>query len=119
MAKVLAEKGVPEGCWDAIVPSGDIARSYVAERAFQNVFHIGPERYLEDADSIRSYLSVLDEAEAIFCTGLIRDREESADDYREFLRPAAERRMPFICANPDLVVDVGGVLLPCAGAIGV
>jgi HAD superfamily hydrolase (TIGR01459 family) len=25
--------------------------------------------------------------------------------------------MPLVCANPDLVVDVGGVLFPCAGAV--
>lgn len=114
---VLAEKGVPEDCWDAIVPSGDIARVYAAERAYHSVYHLGPDRYLEDADPIRSYLSELDDAAAIFCTGLVRDREESADDYRVFLRPAAERNMPFVCANPDLVVDVGGVLLPCAGSL--
>ena len=115
--KVLAEKGVPEGCWDAIVPSGDIARAYVAECAFRSVYHLGPERYLDGADNARLNLSALDEAEAIFCSGLIRDREESAEDYREMLRPAARRELPFVCANPDLVVDVGGDLLPCAGAI--
>jgi ribonucleotide monophosphatase NagD (HAD superfamily) len=27
--------------------------------------------------------------------------------------------MPFVCANPDLVVDVGGIRYPCAGAVGV
>ena len=115
--RVLAEKGVPPDCWDAIVPSGDIARNYVAERAFGSVYHLGPERYLDGDDSDRLKLSAIDDAEAIFCTGLIRDREESAEDYVEFLRPAAARNLPFVCANPDLVVDVGGVLLPCAGAI--
>ncbi|MBO0742206.1 MAG: HAD hydrolase-like protein, partial [Hyphomicrobiaceae bacterium] len=27
------------------------------------------------------------------------------------------RALPFVCANPDLIVDVGAVQLPCAGSI--
>ena len=30
---------------------------------------------------------------------------------------ALARELPFVCANPDLVVDVGGKLYLCAGAI--
>jgi HAD superfamily hydrolase (TIGR01459 family) len=33
------------------------------------------------------------------------------------LEEALTLRLPFVCANPDLVVDVGGTLLYCAGAI--
>ena len=59
----------------------------------------------------------LDEAEAILCTGLNDDRSETADDYRPLLEKARARNLPFVCANPDLVVDVGGRQYLCAGAI--
>src|SRR5690606_14441053 len=60
----------------------------------------------------------ISEAEAIACTGLVDDRRETAEDYRERLEAARARRLPLVCANPDLVVHVGPDLLPCAGAIG-
>ena len=52
------------------------------------------------------------------CTGLVDDRRETADDYRDLLVAARDRTLPLVCANPDLVVHVGPDLLPCAGAIG-
>ena len=52
------------------------------------------------------YTVLLDDAEAIVCTGLVDDHTETGEDYRDRLRDAAERKLPFVCANPDLVVDV-------------
>ena len=117
VAKVLAEKDVPENCWDAIVPSGDQAVAYARRHKLSLVHHIGPDRDLDVFDDSGLERVPLDDAEAIFCTGLIRDREETGEDYRARLLPALERKLTLICANPDLVVDVGGTLLPCAGAI--
>ena len=117
VANVLAEKDVPENCWDAIVPSGDQAVAYARRNRLSKVHHIGPDRDLDVFDDSGLQRVSLDDAEAIFCTGLIRDLEETGEDYRERLLPALERKHTLICANPDLVVDVGGTLLPCAGAI--
>ena len=55
------------------------------------------------------------EAQAIVATGLDDDRSDVAEDYRPLLEDALQRRLPFVCANPDLVVDVGGTLYLCAG----
>lgn len=117
VARVLAEKHVPEDCWDAIVASGGIAVSHATERGFARVHHIGPDRDLDVFDGSGMERVALDDAEAIFCTGLRHDRRETGEDYRSELAGAAARRLPLICANPDLVVDVGSVRLPCAGAI--
>lgn len=35
------------------------------------------------------------------------------------LAPFAQRGIDMVCANPDIVVDRGGKLIPCAGAIAV
>ena len=51
------------------------------------------------------------------CTGLFDDRAETPDDYVERLRAMAARRLPFVCANPDLVVHRGADLVYCAGAL--
>ena len=39
------------------------------------------------------------------------------DDYRPVLAQMQKRQLPFICANPDRVVGIGGILYPCAGAL--
>ena len=117
VANVLASKDVPENCWDAIISSGDLARNHSAEQGFAKVHHIGPERDLDVFENSGLTRVSLDEAKAIFCTGLVHDRRETGEDYRPRLETAIARALPFVCANPDLVVDVGGDLLPCAGAI--
>jgi HAD superfamily hydrolase (TIGR01459 family) len=114
---VLAEKGVPEESWDAIVASGGIALAHAHGKGYQTVHHIGPDRDLDIFDETHLKRVALDEADAILCTGLIHDRRETGEDYRDRLAGPARRKLPLICANPDLVVDVGGTMLPCAGAI--
>jgi HAD superfamily hydrolase (TIGR01459 family) len=59
----------------------------------------------------------LDEASYVLCTGLFDDTVETPDDYAERLRAMAARRLPLICANPDLVVHRGADLIYCAGAL--
>jgi len=118
VADMLASKQVPTSAWDDIVSSGDLALDHVAARGFQTLHCIGPQdRDRAFFSALRARSVPLAEAEAIICTGLNDDRNETPDDYRPLLEAALARRLPFVCANPDLVVDVGGTLLFCAGAI--
>ncbi|MGO4683848.1 TIGR01459 family HAD-type hydrolase [Hyphomicrobium sp. 2TAF46] len=118
VADMLASKRVPTSAWDDIVSSGDLALDHVAARGFQTLHCIGPQdRDQAFFSALRARSVPLAEAEAIICTGLNDDRNETPDDYRPLLETALARRLPFVCANPDLVVDVGGTLLFCAGAI--
>ncbi len=117
VAEVLAEKRVRRDSWDAIVSSGDIALAHIAERGYSRVLHIGTERDLPLFETEPAARVPLEDAQAIVCTGLEDDRNETAETYRPLLERALARRLPFICANPDLVVDVGGELLPCAGIV--
>jgi HAD superfamily hydrolase (TIGR01459 family) len=119
VAEMLDSRHVPRSAWDDIVSSGDIALAHVEERGFKRLFCVGPkDRDQAFFSALRARSVLLPEAEAIICTGLNDDRHEMPDDYRGLLREALARRLPFVCANPDLVVDVGGTLLYCAGAIG-
>jgi HAD superfamily hydrolase (TIGR01450 family) len=59
----------------------------------------------------------LAEAEAIVCTGLVDDANETVESYRPQIEEGVARALPFVCANPDLVVDVGSKRYLCAGSI--
>jgi HAD superfamily hydrolase (TIGR01459 family) len=118
VATMLDERRVPRSAWDDIVSSGDIALAHLEERGFERLHCIGPlDRDQALFAALKARSVPLADAEAIICTGLTRDRSEKPDDYRDLLKEALARRLPFVCANPDLVVDVGGTLLYCAGAI--
>ena len=57
------------------------------------------------------------DAAAIVCAGFVDDENETPDDYREQLTYFADRGLPMVCANPDLIVERGHRLIPCAGAL--
>lgn len=118
VADMLESRHVPQSAWDDIVSSGDIALAHVDERGFERLFCVGPkDRDQALFSALRGRSVSLSEAEAIICTGLNDERRETPGDYSGLLQEAHSRRLPFVCANPDLVVDVGGTLLYCAGAI--
>ena len=61
--------------------------------------------------------ATIEEADYIVCTGLMDDETETAEDYRRMMTQARQRKLPLICANPDIVVERGDRLIYCAGAI--
>lgn len=118
VADMLASKGVPDTAYDDIVSSGDIALRHIAKEQFKAVYSIGPrDRDSALFNAIDADFTDLAGADAIICTGLNDDLIEVAEDYDSQLEQALARRLPFVCANPDKYVDVGGKLYLCAGAI--
>ncbi len=115
--------GLALDAFDAIVTSGDVTISLIADRIQMCVHHIGAERDLTlfKAASLRAGATVkltdLERADYVVCTGLFDDNVETPDDYETVLRRVAERGLPFICANPDLIVHRGDKLVYCAGAL--
>jgi HAD superfamily hydrolase (TIGR01459 family) len=112
----LASLGVPEEAYDDIVTSGDVTRALIAQNA-RMIFHIGPDRDMSLYDGLDVELAEEREASAVVCTGLFDDDTESPDDYSEMLQRLRARNLPFICANPDIVVERGDRLVYCAGAL--
>ncbi|WP_102222772.1 TIGR01459 family HAD-type hydrolase [Acidimangrovimonas sediminis] len=120
--KQLDRLGVPRDCYDAIASSGDAAQEAIAGGAVgRKVFHLGPEkdlplfRTLPEATQVE--LVPLAQAEGIVCTGPFDDRTETPEDYRAMFLEARTRGLPFLCANPDIVVDLGETRIYCAGAL--
>lgn len=109
--------GVPRAAYDAIVTSGDVTREMLEARPGARLFHLGPERDLGTFDGLDLTLAPLEEADVVVCTGLLDDEVETPEDYRDTLAAMKARDLPFICANPDLVVERGDKLIYCAGAI--
>jgi HAD superfamily hydrolase (TIGR01459 family) len=116
--RVLEKTGVRRDAWDAIVSSGDIALAHIAEKGYRRMHWVGPsERDYALYVRLPAPQVALAEAEAIVCTGLRNDRTETVDDYRGLIEEGVALELPLVCANPDLVVDVGTTRLTCAGSI--
>ena len=116
--RVLERTGVRRDAWDAIVSSGDIALAHIAERGYRLLHRVGPAR--RDSrlfQRLPGPPAALHEADAIVCTGLVDDANEQVESYRPLIETGVSRRLPFVCANPDLVVDVGDKRYLCAGSI--
>jgi HAD superfamily hydrolase (TIGR01459 family) len=113
----LRKLGVADETYDAIVSSGDLTRHFVADHPGKKIFWLGPERDNSIYRGLDAVIGPLEQADYIICTGLFDDETESAEDYRAMMLQARERKLPMICANPDIVVERGDRLIYCAGAI--
>ena len=108
--------GVADETYDRIVTSGDVTRHLIAEGP-KKVFLLGPERDMPLFEGLDVEVVPAQEAEAIVCTGFFDDEKEVPEDYTDMLTAFVKRDVPFICANPDLVVERGHRIIPCAGAV--
>jgi HAD superfamily hydrolase (TIGR01459 family) len=113
----LRKLGVADEIYDAIVSSGDLTRHFVGDHPGKKMFWLGPERDSSIYRGLDAVIAPLEQADYIVCTGLFDDETESAEDYRGMMLQARERKLPLICANPDIVVERGDRLIYCAGAI--
>jgi HAD superfamily hydrolase (TIGR01459 family) len=110
--------GVSRDAYDDIVSSGDVSRSLIEEWAGKPILHIGPQRDLPVFAGLRAQPGAsVDGAAVAVCTGLYDDETETPDNYKTMLETLRARKVPMICANPDLQVDRGGRMIYCAGAI--
>jgi len=113
----LRKLSVSDETYDAIVSSGDLTRNFVAGHSNQKMFRVGPERDNSIYRGLDPIIAPLQEADYIVCTGLFDDETESAENYRPMLEKALARKLPMVCANPDIVVERGDRLIYCAGAV--
>ena len=121
----MAELGValdPDRCpFDSVVTSGDVTRGLIAD-ATGPVFHVGPTRDHTLYEGLDVSLAEEGEARTIVCTGLFSDEAGVSDadepeNYHPLWKRLAARDLPFLCANPDIVVERGHRLEWCAGAL--
>jgi len=124
VGKQLDGIGVPRDCWDVITTSGDSARAAMFRGTVgSKVWFIGSERDL----SVFEPLKIIDDpvgiirvepqnAEGIVCCGP-ENPYADPEVYRSRFASLAERDVPLLCFNPDIVVDYGARRQWCAGAL--
>lgn len=112
----LEQLDVDRNAWDRVVTSGDVTRTVIRSGP-SRIFHLGPERDITLYEGLNVSLESEEAAEAIVCTGFFDDETETPEDYAEMLARFERRGLPFVCANPDIVVERGDRLIWCAGAL--
>ncbi len=130
VVKQLDAMGCPRDAWDEVASSGDAAQHALLTGAVgRRVHHIGAEKdlpfFTDFADDLQPLLKTeqpiervaLSDATGIVCTGLVDDLTETPDDYRAQLLMGKTLGLPMLCANPDIIVDMGHRRLYCAGAL--
>jgi HAD superfamily hydrolase (TIGR01459 family) len=124
VARRITQIGVPEDTYHHVMSSGEEAWQYLRRRddpfyatLGRRCLHICSDRDLEIRDGLD--LEFFDQAEwadFILNTGPA-EWDDTIEDYAPLLRRCLERRLPMVCANPDLVVMHGAKLALCAGAL--
>lgn len=113
---------VPRSAYDDVATSGDVTIAHILEAGCPPLFNIGPSgeialyREAERVSGRRLRLVGVEEAELAVCIGL-DETGEAPDDYDATLAALATRGLDLVCANPDIVVEVGEERVWCAGAI--
>ncbi len=122
----LAGMGIGRNRYHHVMTSGEAAHDALRDRddpwhaaLGRRLFHIGPERD-RDVHLGLGYTEVPtpEEADFVLNTGIVTFGETVAD-YEPVLAACARRRLPMVCANPDLVVMVGPQMVVCAGSLAV
>ncbi|MFN4128726.1 MAG: TIGR01459 family HAD-type hydrolase [Paracoccaceae bacterium] len=129
VVKQLDAMGLPRDTWDDVATSGDATQAaMLSGAAGPRVHHIGAPKdepfftdFEDDLADMAAKADItrvsLDQATGVVCTGLLDDGTETPDDYRGKLLLSKARGLKMLCANPDIIVDMGDKRLYCAGAL--
>ncbi|MDJ0449794.1 TIGR01459 family HAD-type hydrolase [Methylocystis sp. JR02] len=115
--------GLPEDTFDDLVSAGELTLREIVSRKGQACYHLGPPRdnglFEEAGRRLGAPVAKVspEEADYVVCTGLFAEREEIPQDYDERLAALKARDLTMLCANPDIVVAIGGDIVYCAGAL--
>jgi HAD superfamily hydrolase (TIGR01459 family) len=122
IAARLAGLGLERGCYDHLVSSGEAT---IAAFRQPDAWHAALGRtyvLIAPADGEfllqgLGYTRVEDPGEAAFVLNTGATPGTDLAHFETALRACARRRLPMICANPDLVVRIAGREVMCAGTI--
>ncbi|MFT4090925.1 MAG: TIGR01459 family HAD-type hydrolase [Asticcacaulis sp.] len=119
LEKQLNDLGVFDDAYNAIVSSGDATRQFLSDYApTGSAWVVGPDRDKPLYEGLNIDLSgTPDTAAFISCTGLYDDEADQLSDYQAAFKTAAARQLPFVCANPDRIVQRGDQIILCAGSL--
>ena len=107
----LLKLGFEAGSWDHFVSSGEVAWRIFKDMADSGALRAGTKCLLISRDGDRSAVEGLplvltergEDAELVLIAASEGDRYD-LDHYRELLGPAAARKVPCFCTNPDRIM---------------
>src|SRR6185312_11239155 len=109
--------GIAPDSYDEIVTSGIATRLDLERRRPRAMYHLGPERDRGIFAGLGIEETDIEGADIVLNSGLFDDDVETPDDYKDSLAEMKARGLLMLCANPDWVVQRGGKLIWCAGAL--
>ncbi len=124
LEQAMTSMGIARALYDEVISSGEAAYRALLRRDEAAVgrlgprcYHMGPERDRGMVEGIPfEGTDDIEAADFILATGLDWD-DDTLEPYEPALATGARRKLPMICANPDLVVIRGGKRVLCAGAL--
>ena len=116
VASQLEQLGLPLTGYDRILTSGDVTRDFFASRLASAVFDVGPG----DARPILKGMDIrftgVETADFEVSSGAVEGTAK-LEDFRRPLSTMYERDLLLVCANPDIVTNIGEQRVYCSGAV--
>ena len=117
--------GITKQHYDKLLTSGELTSNYIKKSSIDkiNIFHIGGKLHHSIYKSILGHKKLNIEnkeilnADLIVCTEPFNPKIDQISDYEKMLEVGVNNKLTFLCANPDLVVDVGEKREMCAGSL--
>jgi HAD superfamily hydrolase (TIGR01459 family) len=124
LVEAMTRMGLPRDLYGEVLSSGEAARDALIVRddpffaaLGTMAYHLGPERDRSIFDDTGLTIAP-DVRDADFIVNTGPDGlDDVVEDYASVLQAGAEKKLPMVCANPDMVVIRGGTRIICAGAI--
>ncbi len=121
----IASLGIKETHYDMLLTSGELTSNYINSISANqlSVFHIGGTRHhciykdMIHEKKISIAIDNIAHADLIVCTEPFDPSKDQLSDYCNTLKIGIAKDLTLLCANPDLVVDVGDKREMCAGSI--
>ena len=121
----IASLGIKKIHYNMLLTSGELTSNYVNKicKNKLSIFHVGGKRhhsiYKEMIKEKKVSIEVenIVDADLIVCTEPFDPSKDQLSDYDNILRAGIAKNLTLLCANPDLVVDVGDKREMCAGSL--
>ena len=121
----IANLGIKKNHYDMLLTSGELTSAYINKISKNklNIFHIGGRRHhsvykdMINEQKISINIETIVDADLIVCTEPFDPSKDQLSDYESTFRAGIDKNLTLLCANPDLVVDVGEIREMCAGSL--
>lgn len=113
----LGELGVPLAAYDAVITSGDVTREYIAARPRCAVFDVGPGDAGPILEGLNVRFATMNDADLVISSGAFDSANKKIEGLRPQLFDMRAKDLLLLCANPDVITELGGRRVQCSGAL--